>query len=225
MNPIGTLHETSLHAAIKQLYARPGDLIEENVDGLIIDIVRENTLIEIQTGNFSPLKYKFERLLEKIPIRVVYPLPLNRTILRIANNGELSSIRKSPKKGKIQDVFYELVRIPRYAIHTNFSLEVLYIEDEVVWCNDGRGSWRRKGWSIQDRRLVRIIGSRIFQGSQDYASMLPDGLGKTFSSVDLIKLMGIRRTLAGKMLYSLREMGIIELAGKQGRFNLYKLAS
>ena len=50
MNTIGTLNEKPLHAALKDWCARPGDQFEVFVDGFVVDIVRGNLLIEIQTG-------------------------------------------------------------------------------------------------------------------------------------------------------------------------------
>ena len=38
---IGTLGERSLHSALKEWYALPGDQLEEEVDGFHIDIVRK----------------------------------------------------------------------------------------------------------------------------------------------------------------------------------------
>ena len=54
MSGIGLLNEKPLHASLKQWYARPGDRFEVAVDGFVIDIVRDDLLIEIQTRNFAP---------------------------------------------------------------------------------------------------------------------------------------------------------------------------
>jgi len=76
MSRIGTLQETSLHAALKDWYARPGDRLEALLEGVPvtktvyhIDIIRQNQLIEIQTGNFSALKPKLKTLLPKYNVR------------------------------------------------------------------------------------------------------------------------------------------------------------
>ncbi len=53
MNTIGSLNEKSLHAALKAWCLQPGDQTEVPVDGYIIDIVRGDLLIEVQTRNFS----------------------------------------------------------------------------------------------------------------------------------------------------------------------------
>ena len=53
---IGTLNEGALHAQLKDWYRRPGDRIERVVDGFVVDLVRAELLVEIQTGGFAPLR-------------------------------------------------------------------------------------------------------------------------------------------------------------------------
>ena len=62
---IGTLNEKSLHAALKEWYALPGDRFEVAVDGFVADIVRGEQLIEIQTRSFPAMKRKLRRLLPR----------------------------------------------------------------------------------------------------------------------------------------------------------------
>jgi hypothetical protein len=100
-------------------------------------------------------------------------------------------------------------------------LEIAYIEEEVVWIDNGLGSWRRGGWSVADRRLVKLIDSQLLVWPVDYANMLPVGLKELFTSHDLVRELKIRKSLASKMIYSLRAMDLIELVGKSGRYNLY----
>ena len=64
MKGIGTLQENSLHAALKTWYAQPGDQLECKVDGYVIDLVRGDLLVEVQTANFSAIKRKLLKLLE-----------------------------------------------------------------------------------------------------------------------------------------------------------------
>jgi len=61
-NKIGLLKEKSLHRSLKQWYARKGDALEVTVEQWVIDIVRDDTLIEVQTRNFSALKKKMRQL-------------------------------------------------------------------------------------------------------------------------------------------------------------------
>jgi hypothetical protein len=225
---IGTLAEKSLHVALKALYAQPGDSLEYDLDGYVIDIVRPSPdtsdthhCIEIQTRNLAKLKPKLLALLDRHWIQVVYPIAQERFIVRIDANGAVRSQRKSPKHGTIIHLFPELVSFPGLVSHPHFSLEVLLIREEELWCDDGRGSWRRKHWSIQDRRLLTVMGSVPLTGPQDYAALLPADLPSLFDSQDLAAALAQPRYLAQKMLYCLRAMGVLQVTGKRGNAVVY----
>ncbi len=218
MNPphIGTLGEKSLHASLKSWYAQPGDLLETRVAGYVIDIVRGDILIEIQTGNFSALKRKLPLLLETHPVHLLHPIPEEKWILRQRANGALVTRRRSPKRGGVLDLFRELVYIPHLLSHKHFSLEVLLTQEEEILRDDGRGSWRRKKWSVYDRRLLGITGSISFQNPADYLDLLPASLPEPFTNQDLASALRCRPALAQKMTYTLRQMGGLQVCGKRG---------
>lgn len=163
-NKIGLLNEGSLHSQLKTFYARPGDLCEQNVDGFVIDIVRGNLLIEIQTSSFSKIKRKLLVLLKKHKVRLVYPIPREKWIVYIdpATSEEIRK-RKSPKKGKAMNIFGELVRIPGLIKRRGFQIEILYTREKEMRCNDGKGSWRRRGVSIIERQLLKVDESEVFK--------------------------------------------------------------
>ena len=73
-NGVGLLNEKPLHASLKAWYAQPGDRFEVQVDGSVIDIVRDELLVEIQTRSFSALKRKLEKLVISHPVRLVFPI-------------------------------------------------------------------------------------------------------------------------------------------------------
>ncbi len=90
---IGTLAEKSLHASLKAHYMLPGDALECDLDGYVIDILRQSAdgschCIEIQTRNLANMKAKLLALLAHYPIRVhrIRPVP---------GTGQLSSQRLS----------------------------------------------------------------------------------------------------------------------------------
>jgi len=219
---IGVLHETSLHAQLKQRLRQPGDELETVVDGYQVDVRRGDLLIEVQTRGFSGLKTKLARLLERYRVLVVHPVPVNKWILRMTADGrrELGR-RRSPKHGRLEDVFEELVSIPELAVHPRFSLKVMLTEEEEIRLNDGRGSWRRKGWSIHDRRLLRVLESHVFTAVEDFAALLPQGLPRPFTTADLAAHSGQSVHRARQMAYCLRRMGALETAGKRGNAILY----
>jgi hypothetical protein len=221
---IGTLTERSLHAALKDWYAQPGDQREVKVDGFVIDLVRGDLLIEIQTRGFTPLKRKLAKLTETHVVRLAHPIAAERWIVKLASDGETQiERRKSPRKGTIEHIFTELVSIPHLIERDNFSLDVLMIREEQVWLKDGRGSWRRKGWSVMDRRLIDVVQQVTFSTPADFRALLPNNLPAEFTVKDVAR--GLRQPdyIAGKMLFCLRAMNAITLIGKKGRAYLYSL--
>jgi hypothetical protein len=221
-NLIGTIKENQLHASLKKWYSIPGDFFEAKVDGYVIDILRGDLLIEIQTGSFSNIRNKLLVLLERHPLRLVLPISRDKWIIKEYTSGGVYKRRKSPHKGRYEDIFYELVRIPKITSHPNFSFEAVLIQEEEVQINDGKGSWRRKGWSIKDRRLLSVLEKREFSCKSDYLDLLPVELASPFTVKELAAQCGISNPLATKTTYCLRHMGAIKWIGKQGRAYLYE---
>jgi hypothetical protein len=226
MSQIGLLNEKPLHASLKQWYARPGDRFEVPVDGFVIDIVRDDLLIEIQTRNFASMKSKLWKLTRSHEVRLVYPVVQEKWIVRSpTKDGGIAIRRKSPKRGRLEDLFWELVSIPQLLSNPNFSLEVLMIREEEMRRYDGkRRRWRRKGWVIEGRRLVDVMDRRVFGTPADWLAFVPDGV-QPFTTKDLATAAETGRELAQKMAYCLRQARMIELIGRQGRANLYRVAN
>jgi hypothetical protein len=214
--------EWSLHAAVKDWYARPGDELEALVDGYVVDIVRGDLLIEIQTRHFSSIRRKLTGLIRGHRVMLVHPIATRKWIVRVDADGEtVLSRRLSPRRGGIEDLFLELVYMPRLLRDPNLSLEVLFVHSEDVLIDDGRGSWRRRRWSIHDRRLLDVVDRVTFESTEDLLEILPSTLPQKFTTRDLTQESGIRSNIAQKMAYCLREMGVIEAVGQSGRALLY----
>jgi hypothetical protein len=211
------MNEYSLHSEIKRFYSLPGDYFEVKLDNYIVDILRGQLVIEVQTKNFSVLKEKLQTLTEKHQVRLVYPLPEKKWITYITKDNTVVNERKSPKKGRLTDLFRELVMIPQMIGDENFSLEVLLIDEEEVRCADGKGSWRKRGVSIQERRLLSVNSRILFQNKTDYLKMLPISLNQFFTNRELAKLAKIPVGTARQMTYCLRKSNIIRIVEKNGR--------
>ena len=220
MSAIGLLNEKPLHASLKQWYARPGDQFEVPVDGFVIDIVREDLLIEIQTRNLAAINSKLTRLTRSHRVRLIYPIVKEKWIVRSADT-DSALPRKSPKRGRLEDLFWELVSIAQLLSHPNFSLEVLMIREEEVRRYDRR---RRKGWVLEGRRLLEVLDQHLFTKSEDWLAFVPSGLN-SFTTVELATRVDANRELAQKLAYCLRHGRMIELIGKRGRANLYRVAN
>lgn len=217
---IGVQKERSLHHQIKKWYYKTGDKIEHKLNKYFIDIVRGDLLIEIQTGNFSAVKSKLNNLLTSYKIRLVYPLAVEKWISKI-KGADVISRRKSPKTGKIHDIFKELIHIREIVKHPNFSLEILLIAEEEERKDDGKGSWRRKGVSITDRKLIEVKRSIILKSIDDYTIFVPESLKQPYSNKEYAQILKISKYYAQKINYTLARMNVIKCIGKKKNEILY----
>jgi hypothetical protein len=208
--------EYSLHQEIKNYYSLPGDKFEEPLNNYIIDILRGKMAIEIQTKNFSALKEKLKTLTKTNQVRLVYPLPEKRIITCTAKDNTVLYQRKSPRKGVLLDVFRELVMIPEIIGSDNFSLEVLFVDEEEVRCADGKGSWRRRGVSIKERRLLSVNRGVLFENKTDFLKLLPDSLNGDFTNSELAQQAKIPLRVARQITYCYRKSGLLRVVGKKG---------
>ena len=214
---IGTLRESSLHASLKALYARPGDELEAVREGYVVDLVRPHELVEFQTGGFGRLRAKLETLLAVHPVRVVHPVPVERMLVRIDADGVITDRRRSPVRGCHHSLFDELVSIPALALHPGLTFEVALVRVEEHRVEAPRTRRRRKPWRIADRVLVELVEAREL----DVATVLPATLADPFTTADVAGALAIGRPLAQRVVYTLRGAGLVEQAGKRGRSPLY----
>jgi len=222
-NGIGTLNEGTLHAQIKEWLAQPGDQFEVPVDGYVVDIVRDNRLIEIQTRNFASIKAKLWTLTREHDVLLVHPIAACKWIVKVdPETGELLSRRRSPKRGRPSHLFDELIRIPTLINDPHFALDVLMIHEDEIRVADGKGSWRRKGVSIVDRRLLDVVERNRYSIAADLARLLPDELPEAFTNRDIKAAMRVSLRHAQRVSYCLARMGVIEKDGKRGRSHLYR---
>jgi len=219
---VAVLNEKPLHAALKTWYAQPGDRLESCVDGFVVDIVRGDLLIEIQTGNFPAIKRKLTKLAARHPVRLVYPIAQDKWIVKLAEGGHgQASRRRSPKRGAFEHLFEELVSFPRLLLNPSFSIELLLVQEEEIRRHDAIRGWRRNGWVTQERRLLRVVGRQLFKGPEDLHSVLPSTLPDPFTTTDLAHALARPRRLAQKIVYCLRLIGCITQIGKTGGSILY----
>ncbi|UCE87396.1 MAG: hypothetical protein JSU66_06680, partial [Deltaproteobacteria bacterium] len=184
---IGLLNEKSLHAQLKLWYARPGDRFEVPVDGYVVDIVRGDLLIEIQTGSFSSIRRKLRALSAAHPLRLVYPIPREKWIVKLPpgrrKGTRVGTVRRrSPKRGDAVHLFEELVAFPDLVAEPRFSIEVLLTVEEELRQLGPRARRRRRGWSTLERRLVDVVGRHVFDGPADLARLLPAALPEPFGT-------------------------------------------
>jgi len=224
---LSTYREGSLHAALKALYTRPGDRVEESVDGFVVDVVRDDELVEIQTASFSSAARKLRRLVEDHRLVLVHPIAAERWLVRVDADGVLTDRRRSPKRGMPLDLFHELVAFPELVAHPNFRLELVMIREEEIRGPVPEGARYRhpREWWRLDRRLLDVIETIRVDTPADLLSLLPSDLPNPFTSADIASASRRPKHLAMRAAYCLQKAGATQSIGRRGRAQMYEIPS
>ncbi|MFO7696795.1 MAG: hypothetical protein R6X16_06520 [Anaerolineae bacterium] len=215
---IGRLNERSLHAALKAWCSVPGDRLEVTVDGYVVDVVREGLLIEVQTRRIAGIQDKLLSLAQSHDVRLVYPVIASKTIVTVDLDGEtVIRTRRSPGRQVWGNLFDELVYCPKLLQPDRLELLAVRVAVTEVRCADGLGAWRRKRVSIRDTQLDEVLETRVFCTDSDLLALLPESLECPFTHRDLASVLGVRLATAQRASYCLRQLGLLQVAGRQGR--------
>ncbi len=207
-----------MHAELKRLEALPGDRFEVPVGAYVIDIVRGDQLIEIQTGPAAPMGRKFDALLGAHQIRVVHPVAVTSYL-----HSPDKPPRRSPVKGSVYEVFAWLVGVPTLLDHPNFSLDVVLIAEDRIREHDPSMRRRRGGWRVVDRRLREVLERNEYRVPADLLTLVPAGLPTKFTTADLATGANIPRRLAQQMAFCLRATGAFAEVGRSKAGIHYRL--
>jgi hypothetical protein len=211
---------------LKRHYAGTAARTEVVVDRYRIDAVVGRRLIEIQHGSLAAIRTKIARLVERHSVLVVKPIVASKQLIKhAAEGGPVVSRRASPKRGKLLDIFDELVYFTRVFPHPRLTLEIVLVEiEELRHPGHGRRRrWRRDDHVVADQRLVTIGDSIRLRTSRDLLKLLPASLPQKFHTGHLSDHLAVNRTVAQRVAYCLREMNAVETIGKQHNAMLYGL--
>jgi hypothetical protein len=218
------MREGPLHASLKELLAQPGDRLEVVFGRFVIDLVRVNgELVEVQTGSFGALGRKLDALLDSHRIRIVHPIAAERRIVRVDENGEVLSTRRSPRRAGVLEIFDELVAFPSLLTHPNLTLEILLTREDHVRAPEPVRI-RRRTRDPGQRRLIDIIDRIELKEPADFTRLLTSPPPtQPFTTRELATALKCRLVLAQRIVYCLRANGLIEPAGKRGKAPLHRL--
>ena len=247
---IGTLREKRLHAALK-LYLCPDEGCHErpvadllsaeeahDSDGKrrrVADILTDGHIFEVQTGGFFPLREKVGWYLTHTPCRVtvVHPIPAVRYLSWInPEDGAIISRRKSPKRGRAQDVAKELYWLSDFIGDPRFSLRLLLVELEEYRMADGWSRDGKRGSNRYERFPTALLGDVTLSTAADYAACFlpaalatpdPEGGFPLFTAADYARLTGIRGKATYSTVHLLERLGLIaEDVERVGRSRGYR---
>ncbi len=216
--------ESSLHRQIKERYAVDGRC-EVVVDGYRIDaIAADGTLVEVQSAALGPLRGKVARLIDAgHQVKIVKPVVLTRRILRRRTiRGPVVSVRRSPRRGALIDVFDDLPGLAAVLAREGASLEILGVSIDESRL-DRR---RRPGYRVLDRVLVEVFSTVRIDRPLDLWRLVESvALPETFTTRDLARSLDRPLPFAQRVAYCLRQSGAAELRGKRRNLRVYARAS
>ena len=243
---IGRLAEKQMHAAIKRFICPDGSKHEILIDGsagcknltneeesdkknkkrrFVADILDGNTIYEIQTGGFSPLREKIQWILDNTTynITVIHPIAETKWVSLInTKTGNIENRKKSHIKGKITDIAPELYFFRDFISSPRFSLVILMMEAEQYKKNIQKDGRKRPRYRKYELIPISLLRAYVFKGVADYSIFIPDDLEEPFCVKNYSSRSGIRGIDAYSIVKTLCHLGLLEEAGNLGRAAAYK---
>jgi hypothetical protein len=217
--------ETSLHRELKRRYAGHDARFEVELGGYRIDVVSGGQLVEIQHGPLAAIRDKVRALLADHRVLVAKPIVAKKLLVkRDGKGGPVLARRLSPKRGRLLDLFDELVSFTRVFPHRRLTLEVLLVEVEE-WRYPGHGRrrrWRANDHQVEDQKLLAVHDVCRLRTAGDIARLVSCPLPKPFHTGHLAASLSVERWFAQRIAYCLRKMGAVREVGKKGNARLYE---
>lgn len=217
---IGTLNEKRIHSVLKNYFSNDYDQ-EAKIGSFYADIVTENGIFEIQTGNFGKLNKKLEVMLSVCHVTVVYPYEKRTRVISADDiSGELLREGRFRYNNSLTEFFLELYRIKSFLTNPNLTICIAELDVERVnYVSEKTGKRRKRGaFTKTPLALRREI---YLEKPADYLSLLPEGVPEEFTVKELQKYT--KATDAKLMLEILLYVGAADKIGKKGNAEIYKI--
>ena len=214
---IGTMREKTLHLVLKYYFAPDPETHEKKIGGFVADALTAEGVYEIQTRGLYRLKPKLDAFLENHPVTVVYPIAANTQLCRVDENGELLSVRKSPKHETLYSAMEEIYGLRDYFTRENFHLRVVSLD---VNCYVLAGAKKRE--RRLDREPTALLHVRTLDSPADFRETLPE-LPAECSAKELSKQLHIHLDTARRYLNLLNKFGLAEAVRTENRARIWKI--
>ncbi len=174
---IGTLSEKLLHRTLKYLYEPDPGKHEAEVGGFFADVLNSGGITEIQTGSFFHIDKKLGVFLKEYPVTLVCPVVREKRLVFIdPDSGEMTKPRLSPKKGRVESVFRELVHIRKRLSDDNLVVSVVLTDAMEYRVRRGPRRFRDKGYDRAELVPTAFVSETVFVTADDWLRLLPGGM-------------------------------------------------
>lgn len=241
---IGTLGEKQMHAALKRFICPDVSCHEIKIDGsagcvareseggkraksrrFVADILNGNTVYEIQTGSFAPLKSKIQWILDNTTYNIALIHPIAETTWVSVIDGKTGNIgkrKKSPLHERLIDITPELYFLTDFIPSPRFSLIIFVVEAEQYKKNIQKDPNKRPRYKKYERIPLSLLSAAFFRDLEDYKIFIPDDLPERFTVKQYSLKAGIYGIDAYSAVKNLCAIGLLEPDGNIGRAAAYK---
>ncbi len=217
---IGTLNEKRIHSVLKNYFSNDYDQ-EAKIGSFYADIVTENGIYEIQTGNFGKLNKKLEVMLSVCHVTVVYPYEKRtRVISADDRSGELLREGRFRYNNSLTDFLLELYRIKSFLTNPNLTICIAELDVERVNYISAKTGKRRKRGAFTKTPLA-LRREIYLEKPSDYLTLLPEDIPEEFTVKELQKYT--KTTDAKLLLEILLYVGAADKIGKKGNAEIYSI--
>ena len=221
---VGTLNEKDIHAFLKNHYQPNSDYQEIKIGNFIADIFYNNTVIEIQTSNFSNLRKKLEYYLPLYKVIIVYPISQIKYISWInMDNGESSTPRKSPKTSNIFDSAWELNKISEFLTHENLEIQLVFLESIEYKLLNGFGKSKKMKAKKYESKPIKILSTTTLKSIDDFYKFIPNNINQTFTVKDISKAIKRNDKRTRQVVSLLQNLLLIRRCGKIKNAYIYEI--
>ncbi len=216
---IGTKQERTLHQYLKYYFCTDPSFHEQKCNGYIVDILKNDKIIEIQTSSFNAMRKKLEKLLIDYSVTIVYPIIQEKIIHNFDENGVFINSKKSPKKEHPLKIGKELYKISHLLNNENlhFICTILKINEfRVPYIN----RYKQKRMTRINQIPIELIDNIYLNTPEDFQKLLP--FDTEFTSLEFKQKIKLSPREASSALLALRKMQVIEVTRIEGKKNIYK---
>lgn len=173
---IGTYSEKRLHRILKRYVCEDENAYEIPVGKYVADVYDEGKITEIQTKNLGTLLPKLRYYLEQTDcsVTVIYPIFAEKTLIRMdRETGELLRSKRSPKKGRVEDILPELYPLSELFFNPRLGVKAVLIRADEHRFSE-RMRYRREGAYDSELFPRELVAEQTFSRRKDFLRFLPN---------------------------------------------------
>ena len=163
---IGTLGERTLHVILKKYFEPDRSLHAVKVGRFVADIKKNDEITEIQTRSFGSMRKKLEVFTNDHRVNIVFPIAASKHLSWVnPESGELTSWRKSPKRGQPWDILYEMYALRPMMPLRNVRFTLVFMNIEEYKLLDGWSHDKKRGAHRYERIPTEFVTLRLLISS------------------------------------------------------------